>query len=134
MAQAAQQDFIGAVKSCLSKYGDFSGRAPRAELWWWVLFVLLLDIGASLIGVALDSGAEGGHVYVMVLRGLASLAVLLPGLAVAVRRLHDIDKSGWWLLIGIIPFFGALVLLIFYCLPGMRGANRFGPDPLTQAV
>ena len=125
-----QRDFTGSVKICLNKYAEFTGRAPRSELWWWLLFTLMLDIGVTIIAYLLDAPG-GGHFFLHTLRGLLALALLLPGLGVAVRRMHDINKSGWWLLLALVPVFGAIVVLIFYCLPGTPGANRFGPDPLA---
>ena len=79
--------------------------------------------------------AGGGSFYASgnlgLLSGLYSLAVLLPSIAVAVRRLHDTDRSGWWFLIGFVPIVGGIILLVFYVLEGTRGPNRFGPDPKT---
>jgi uncharacterized membrane protein YhaH (DUF805 family) len=111
------------VATCFSKYVDFHGRARRSEYWWWVVFiivvVLILRIAGGII-MGWDSGAGG------LLSGLFYLATLLPGLAVSVRRLHDTDRSGWWLLLGFIPIVGGLVLLYFMVQPGTLGPNRFG--------
>ena len=112
-----------AVSTCLSKYVDFQGRAKRPEYWWWVLFVVIVSVILRILAgimFGMDSGAGG------LLSGLFSLATLLPGLAVSVRRLHDTDRSGWWLLIGFIPVIGALVLIYFMVQPGTLGPNRFG--------
>jgi uncharacterized membrane protein YhaH (DUF805 family) len=114
-------DFGTAVRVCLRKYATFSGRASRSELWWFVLFECLVSAAASVLDVGI------GASDVKPITALAGLALLLPSLAVAVRRLHDIDYSGWWILIIVIPVLGALALLVFYCLAGSEGDNRFGP-------
>jgi uncharacterized membrane protein YhaH (DUF805 family) len=105
----------------LHKYVDFSGRAPRAEYWW---FYLATTIG-SIVASILDSILGLGSILVI----LFVLAILLPSIAAGVRRLHDTDRSGWWLLIGLIPLIGIIVLLVFFVMPGTTGDNRFGPDP-----
>jgi uncharacterized membrane protein YhaH (DUF805 family) len=113
--------FQEAVTTCFSKYVGFEGRAARPEYWWWTLFVIVVGIVLRLVGhiVLGDTGAS-------VLSGLFQLAVFLPGLAVAVRRLHDTDRSGWWLLLAFIPVIGWLVLLYFVIQPGTAGPNQFG--------
>jgi uncharacterized membrane protein YhaH (DUF805 family) len=112
-----------AVSTCFSKYVDFQGRATRPEYWWWVLFIVVVAVVLRLLGgliLGMDSGAGG------LLSGLFYLATLLPGLAVSVRRLHDTDRSGWWLLIGFIPVIGTLVLIYFMVQPGTMAPNQFG--------
>lgn len=113
-------NFMTAVKTCLvEKYITVSGRAARSEYWWFVLFVFAVGLVLQLIG---------GDV----LSGIFGLAVLLPGIAVAVRRLHDLDRTGWWNLLVLIPLIGALVLIFFFFIHrGTAGPNRFGPDPLA---
>ena len=121
-------DFQTAVRTVLQqKYADFNGRAPRSEYWWWVLAYAIVYIAAAIIGGIL--GKIG-----MFLPLLVALAVIVPTLAVGVRRLHDVDKSGWWLLIGLVPFVGGLILLYFFVQRGTAGTNQFGPDPLPQAI
>lgn len=115
--------FMDAVKKCLSLYVTFSGRARRSEYWWFVLFTFLVQIVASFIDSALF-GAD-----TQILGALAGLALILPSLAVGARRLHDIDRTAWWLLIGLVPLIGAIVLIIFFIQRGTEGPNRFGPDP-----
>jgi uncharacterized membrane protein YhaH (DUF805 family) len=110
--------FTEAVKAVYSDYANFSGRARRSEYWWWALYMLITGVVLALI--------DGGGV----LSGLWSLAHLLPGLGVAVRRLHDIDRSGWWFLVGLIPLVGAIVLIVFFATRGTPGPNRFGEDPI----
>ena len=106
---------------CWKKYVEFSGRARRQEYWMFVLFNILASVAMAVVdGILGTCGALGG---------LYSLAVLLPSLAVTFRRLHDTDRSGWWLLICLIPLAGAIVFLVFLCLDSQPGANRFGPNP-----
>ena len=111
----------------LRKYASFSGRARRAEYWWFYLFVIIAFVVASIIDNLLGLGGSVGP-YGM-LSALLGLAMLVPSLAAGVRRLHDTDRTGWWLLIALIPLIGAIVLLVFYVSEGTRGDNRFGPDP-----
>jgi uncharacterized membrane protein YhaH (DUF805 family) len=111
--------FPDAVRSALSQYAVFSGRARRAEYWWFVLFYVIAYVVAAVIDQAL--GAP-------VLTLIVALGLLVPSLAVSVRRLHDTDRSGWWLLLGLIPF-GGIVVLVFECLDGQPGPNRYGPSP-----
>lgn len=103
--------FGEAIGTCFRKYADFSGRAARPEFWWWELFLLLAAIGTGIVS---------DKVY-----ALFSLFTLLPSLAVGARRLHDIDKSGWWQLLWFIPVIGWVVLLYWAVQPG-EGPNRFG--------
>ncbi|MGB0959211.1 MAG: DUF805 domain-containing protein [Halocynthiibacter sp.] len=114
--------FMDAVKMCFSKYVDFEGRAQRSEYWWFALFSLL----GALVFSVLDAGLG-----IFALEPLFSLGILLPSIAVGVRRLHDIDRTGWWLLIGLVPLIGFLVLIYFFVNKGTDGPNRFGNDPLA---
>jgi uncharacterized membrane protein YhaH (DUF805 family) len=112
-----------AISTCFSKYVDFQGRAARPEYWYWVLFIVVVAIILQVLGAIIlgsQSGAGG------ILAGLFYLATLLPGLGVSVRRLHDTDRSGWFLLLGFIPIIGGLILLYFMVQPGTVGSNRFG--------
>lgn len=118
--------FVEAVESALRGYLNFSGRACRSEYWWFYLAVLLVNVVIGIIEGVTGIGGGGG-----LLSTLFSLAILLPSLAVAVRRLHDIDRSGWWLLLWLIPLVGFIVLVIWACTRGTPGDNRFGPDPLA---
>lgn len=117
--------FTEAIASGFSNYVNFSGRAVRSEFWYWVLFVVLASIVAGVIDRILFSG--GG---VSPISGLLGLALFLPGLAVSIRRLHDLDRTGWWYLL-VFTIIGAIVLLIWYCMRGTTGPNRFGADPLA---
>jgi len=113
----------------LKKYVVFSGRAGRPEFWWFFLFNLIVSIVLVTIDLQLGllvAGGAGG-----MLSTVYSLATLLPSLGVSVRRLHDTDRSGWWLLIGLVPLIGLIVLLVFFIMAGTPGENRHGPhaDP-----
>jgi len=114
--------FLGALK----KYAVFEGRARRREYWFFALFVVLISVVLtiidSMIGTMTSQGAG-------ILSGLFCLAVLIPSLAVGARRLHDTGRSGWWLLIGLIPFIGAIVLIVFFLLDSQPGTNAYGPNP-----
>lgn len=111
----------------LKKYATFSGRARRKEYWMFSLFnVIFAFVCAFLDGLLGFISYETG---LGILGSLYLLATFLPSLAVLVRRLHDTDRSGWWVLIGIIPLIGAIVVLVFACLDSKVGENRFGPNP-----
>lgn len=118
--------FLDAVKICFSKYANFYGRAGRPEFWWFQLFYLIVAIIASILDATL-----AGNSAVNPFTSLTGLALLLPQLAVCVRRLHDTDRTGWWLLIGLIPLIGEIVLIVFWCSRGTEGGNRFGAAPAT---
>jgi uncharacterized membrane protein YhaH (DUF805 family) len=130
--------FMDAVRSGFGNYVTFSGRARRSEYWFWVLFVIIAIVIATaidgMINPDLVTTSSGDGMYGVSATGgivalIVSLALFLPGLAMTVRRLHDIDRSGWWILIGLIPLIGFIVLLVFYCTDGTQGSNRFGEDP-----
>jgi len=109
----------------LTQYAGFSGRARRSEYWWFALASFLASVVASIIDTAIG---------VSILEWILTLALLVPSLAVAVRRLHDTGRSGWWLLIGLIPLVGAIVLLVFFCQDSRPGTNQYGPSPKYQAA
>lgn len=116
-------------KKVLSQYADFKGRARRKEFWMFVLFNFIFACIAAVIDNILGltySETGTGPFY-----GIYALAVLIPGLAVSVRRLHDIGKSGWWLLITLVPIIGGIWLLVLYCKDSEAGANKWGPNPKT---
>jgi len=111
----------------LKKYAVFNGRARRKEYWYFILYNFIFSIVLAVIDGATGSfSPEGG---MGLLGGIYTLAVLIPGIAVSVRRLHDTGRSGWWLLIGIIPLIGAIVLLVFTVQESKPGQNRFGSNP-----
>lgn len=149
------------AKRPIKKYADFTGRAPRAEYWWYALALLVVflvvNIVENLVGLGGMVGAVYGPLFVILW-----LATIVPNIAVGVRRLHDTDRSGWWLLLcapyglatafmvqsvenggmsglgtaailSAIGFICAIVLLVFMVLPGTSGPNRFGPDPYGRS-
>jgi uncharacterized membrane protein YhaH (DUF805 family) len=157
----------------LKRYAQFTGRSTRREFWMWVLFVIIVTIVLSILDGMLGLGGHNsyastdlsgpgtsGYSYGAATRGgwlanLFGLAVLVPNLAVSVRRLHDLDRSGWWIVMPVAPYglaiammaghsfvvggimvllglVSAIVLLVWYCLRGTAGPNRFGPDPLAD--
>jgi uncharacterized membrane protein YhaH (DUF805 family) len=122
--------FKYAISYCFRNYVGFKGRAARSEYWYWTLFVYLLLIVCWLIDMTVFGFNTTG---VNPMTVLATLATLLPTLAVSARRLHDIDRSGWWALL-IFTVIGYVVLLVWACMRGTVGANRFGPDPLEGKV
>lgn len=121
--------FSEAVSSGFRNYVGFSGRACRSEFWYWSLFVFGVSFFFGAVLPALGMGFQWA-----VLVNLFSLVVLLPNIAVSVRRLHDLDKSGWWVLLWFIPLIGAVVLIIWFVGRGTPGENRFGPDPLNDTL
>ena len=120
---------MGWYVEVLKKYAVFNGRAHRREYWMFVLINFLISFGLGAVDniAGLSSGRSYG-----VLGTLYGLAVFVPSLAVGVRRLHDTDRSGWWLLIGLVPLVGWLILLIFLATAGQRGDNRYGPVPAAE--
>ena len=111
----------------LKKYAVFSGRSRRMEYWYFVLFNIIVSIVLGTIDALL--GTLGSGMGVGLLSGIYGLAILIPSLAVTVRRLHDIDRSGWWIFINLIPLIGAIVLLVFALSDGTPGNNQYGPNP-----
>ncbi len=118
--------FIQTIESGFHNYVNFSGRSARSEYWYWYLFFILVAFATGLIDFALFPRSN-----ISPINTIAELALLLPTLAVSVRRLHDLDRSGWWLFLGLIPIIGAIWLLVWFCTRGTVGPNRFGADPLS---
>jgi uncharacterized membrane protein YhaH (DUF805 family) len=111
-------DFVESIKTCLRKYADLNGRASRSEYWWFFLFYLLVSMAASMFGDMLS--------------GLVALGLLLPSVAVGGRRLHDIGKSAWLMLIWIIPLIG-WALMIYWLVQPSGPANAYGTGPELPA-
>ena len=109
------------LKVVKDNYANFSGRARRAEYWYFFLFNVLISIGLAIVDSVLGTNSVLGGIY--------SLAVLIPSIAVGARRLHDTGRSGWWLLIGLIPIIGAIVLLVFLVQDSSFDRNEYGPSP-----
>ena len=110
----------------LKKYADFSGRARRTEYWLFVLFSMVIAMLLAVVDFVLGSPGIIGMLF--------ALAILIPSIAVGVRRLHDTDRSGWWLLIAFIPIIGTIALLVFLLLDSNSGENRFGSSPKAVGV
>ncbi len=126
--------FVEAIKSGFKNMTKFEGRSTRSEYWWFFLFYVLCAIVANILGAILfhsdGTGMSGGGLALLC---LVALAFLLPSLSLAFRRLHDTNRSGWWLLLALVPV-GGLVLLIFYCLPGTPGPNKYGAGPFMTQI
>ena len=118
---------MGWYLEALKKYAVFSGRSRRKEYWYFVLFSLVVSLALSAVDALLGTFPSSANVGL--LGGIYGLAVLIPSIAVSVRRLHDIDRTGWWVLISLVPVIGSIVLLVFAVLDGTPGQNRFGPNP-----
>ncbi|MEJ7928802.1 DUF805 domain-containing protein [Ramlibacter sp. AN1015] len=104
--------FFDAVRTCLRNYATFRGRAGRPEFWWFMLFATLASMVAAVFGERINL--------------VVTVLLLLPAIAVTARRLHDIDRSGWWQLVGMVPLVGWIVVLYWYVQPSQPGPNRFG--------
>lgn len=132
----ADMGFADAVRSVFSKYATFSGRARRAEYWWFALFNVLVSLALQILDMAIfgmrSMGPDAGMGLPNVLGGLFSLAILVPSVAVWVRRLHDVGRSGWWWLLALIPVIGWIILFYWSVRRGDVGANIFGPDPVAD--
>ena len=111
--------FGESITTCFRKCAEFKGRASRAEYWWFVLFAVLAYLAVGIVATALENAAP----TVLLLLGL-----LLPSLSVAVRRLHDTGRPGWWYLISLVPFVG-VILIVFLAQPGDADGNQYGPGP-----
>jgi uncharacterized membrane protein YhaH (DUF805 family) len=124
--------YIGVLK----KYAVFSGRARRKEFWMFVLFNFIISFVLELIdGTVLSNLAiDAWGTKIGVLGVIYGMAVLIPSVAVAVRRLHDTNRTGWWYLIGLVPIIGAIILLIFFVQDSKPGDNKYGPNPKAGTV
>jgi len=117
--------FTEAIKSGFDNYVNFNGRARRSAYWYWALFALLASIVVNII----DAVTGAAPIFSL----LVGLGLLLPGLAVSVRRLHDTDRSGWWILIALIPLIGFIILIVFYVQDSDPAENQYGPSPKPVA-
>lgn len=114
--------FSEAVKSVFSKYATITGRACRSEYWYFSLFYFVVYVVIVLISAIMP--------FLVILSAVFGIALIIPSFTVSIRRLHDRDQSGWWLLIGLIPMIGGIILLIWFAMRGTDGPNDFGEDPL----
>lgn len=119
--------FTEAVKDGFAHYVDFKGRASRPAYWWWFLFTILVVISLQIMDGIIFSES-------MLLTILVWLGLIPPSISVAIRRLHDTDRSGWWILIWFVPIIGFIVLLVFYLLKSDPIDNRYGPPPREGIV
>lgn len=115
--------FVGALKDAFARYVDFKTRSTRAQYWWFSLWSFLISFALGIVDAAMGMGETG------LLSTIASLVLFLPSISVAIRRLHDIGRTGWWLLLIFIPILGWIVLLVFYCTKSEDYANQWGPAP-----
>lgn len=111
----------------LRKYATFSGRAQRSEYWFFQLFYFLISLAALMLDALTGTLSEDAGMGIIGL--LVTLGLFLPSLAVSVRRLHDTNRSGWWLLLWLVPLVGFIAVLVFMCLDSENRNNRFGPNP-----
>jgi uncharacterized membrane protein YhaH (DUF805 family) len=119
--------FLESVRVCLTeRFADFGGRARRSEFWWFALFQAIVQAVAELIFPNEGLGS--------ILQAIIGIVVFIPYLSVLIRRLHDIDRTGWWSLLLLVPLLGILVLIFFAVQPGTNGQNRFGPDPVRTPI
>lgn len=133
--------FTEAIQSGFQNYVKFDGRADRPAYWWWVLFTIIVSmianvidraIGSTIVTTPTTAGVSGTTFGVVAT--IAGLVLFLPSLGLLVRRLHDTDRSGWWVLINVIPIIGWIVLLFFLLQPGSLGTNRYGAPPHTDGI
>ncbi len=117
----------------LRRYAEFSGRSRRKEYWMFVLGCLIAAVVIGIVEGILGINQMVGGVYGPITT-LFGLGVIVPSIAVQVRRFHDQDKSGWFVLLALIPFIGSIAVIVFMCLEGTKGENRFGADPKGQAL
>ena len=113
------------VRALTQNYCNFSGRASRSEYWWFYLFTCIVSWVVSIVVRLFSSELSIMYIASMVV----GLAFLLPSLGIAVRRLHDIGKSGWWMFISLIPLIGAIILLVWWCKDSQMEPNEYGPVP-----
>lgn len=132
-------DVMTAIKTCFSKYVTFSGRARRSEFWWFFLFTMVGNMVLSIVDSTLFGtvttmpGGFQASTNTPIFSGLFGLAVILPSISVAVRRLHDTDRSGWLYWLVLIPIIGWIILIVWYATQGTEGKNSYGDDPLSGA-
>jgi len=126
--------FTESIRAFFSRYTDFQGRTPRSGYWWVVLFLVAVSFVMWAVDMVLF---EGIYPQTLLEQGFGPGSILfiaatfIPNLALGFRRLHDTGRSAWWILIGLVPIVGAIVLLVFYLLPSTPGSNQYGPNPLV---
>lgn len=119
-------DFMTAVKHVLkNNYANFQGRARRSEFWWWVLFAIIVNVVAQTVDAAIG---------IPILSIVVALALLIPGIAVVIRRFHDVGRSGWWYFILLVPLVGFILVIYWFVQRGTVGPNDWGQDPYDETV
>ncbi|MGD1886242.1 MAG: DUF805 domain-containing protein [Cohaesibacteraceae bacterium] len=116
--------FADVIKTVFGRYVQFQGRARRSEYWYWVLFIVLVSIGLAFVAGAIFGFDETD---LAIFGPIFSLATFVPSLAVGFRRMHDIGRTAWWLLIGLIPLIGTIVIIYWFVQPGQPSDNQYGP-------
>ena len=124
-------NFLNAVKSYFVRWNDFKTRSSRSEYWWATLFSVLGSLALELLNVAIASNPPALILTISILVLIFLIFMMIASLALAVRRLHDLDKSGWWYLLVFI-IIGIIPLTIWFCSKGTEGENRFGENPLSK--
>ena len=124
-------NFLNAVKSYFVRWNDFKTRSSRSEYWWATLFTVLVSLALELLNVAIASNPPALILTISILVLIFLIFMMIASLALAVRRLHDLDKSGWWYLL-IFTIIGIIPLIIWFCSKGTEGENRFGENPLSK--
>ena len=115
--------FVEAIQSVFTQFNNFHGRARRSEYWWYLLFECVIDFGLSFLGSYTGIGAFTIAMYIF------NLVLLVPGLALCFRRMHDTGKSGWWLLPAMIPIAGQIYIILWFLKDSQPGENQYGPNP-----
>jgi len=121
-------NFWEAINSAFKNYATFKGRASRSEFWYFFLFSILISLIAQQLDFALHQNESGA------ISGIVTIILLVPGIALQVRRLHDIGKSGWWFFLNLIPLLGQIALIILSCMRGHTETNQYGDNPLAEIV
>ena len=124
-------NFLNAVKSYFVRWNDFKTRSSRSEYWWATLFSVLGSLALELLNVAIASNPPALILTISILVLIFLIFMMIASLALAVRRLHDLDKSGWWYLL-VFTIIGIIPLTIWFCFKGTEGENRFGENPLSK--
>ena len=124
-------NFLNAVKSYFVRWNDFKTRSSRSEYWWATLFSVLVSLASELVNVAIASNPSALTLTIAILVLILLIFMMIASLALVVRRLHDLDKSGWWYLL-IFTIIGIIPLIIWFCSKGTEGENRFGENPLSE--
>ena len=133
--------FKEAIRICLiEKYATFSGRARLSEFWWFAFFIYIFKILEQILMAYLKNfpinslyGVQKWIVFsIVILLILTELVLFIPSVCAGVRRMHDIGHTGWWLLLGLIPIVGWIIILIFLQIPSMQGENKYGPYPILE--